>query len=121
MDSYPPVTFAWISSPLDEYLVVMQGCEAEVAKGQLKVVTFLAVGEQVDPFRVRPPSTSLPSSSWAATAWLSARAFLFSARLLEAAPLVRLLEPGQLSRRFANVFYLRICYPNFLKIFMLFD
>ena len=103
MDSYPPVTFAWISSPLDEYLVVMQGCEAEVAKGQLKVVAFLAVGEQVDPFRVRPPSTSLPSSSWTATAWLSARAFLFSARRLVAAPLVRPLEPGQLSRRFANV------------------
>ena len=102
MDSYPPVAFAWISSPLDEYLAVMKGCEAEVAKGQLKVVAFLAVGEQVDPFRVRPTSTLLPYS-WAATAWLSARAFLFSARRLEAAPLVRPLEPGQLSRRFANV------------------
>jgi len=80
MESYPPT--AWISSPLDEYLAVLKGCEAGVDKDQLKVEAFLAVGEQVDPFRVRPPSAPLPPSSWAAAAWNSARSFLFAARRL---------------------------------------
>ena len=116
MGSNPPAAFAWISSPLDECLVVRKGCEAEVDKDQLKVEAFLAVGEQVDPFRVCPPSPRLPPSSWAATAWQAARAFLFSARRLEAGPPVRPLELGQLPWFYANVGYLRICYSNFLKI-----
>ena len=103
MEPNPPAAFAWISSPLDECLAVREGCEAEVDKDQLKVEAFLAVGEQVDPFRVRPPSTQMPPSSWAATAWGLARSFLFAARRLEAGPLVRPLEPGQLSQRIANV------------------
>jgi len=103
MGSNPPAAFAWISSPLDEYLASHGVKEMEVDEGLLRVETFLAVGEQVDPFRVRPPSALLPPSSWAATAWNSARSFLFAARRLEAGPLVRPLEPGQLFRRFANV------------------
>ena len=103
MDSKPSAAFAWVSSPLDEYLAVLKGCEAEVDEGRMKVEAFLAVGEQVDPFRVRPPSASLPSPSLAASAWQLAWTFLLSARRLEAGPLLRPLEPGQLSRRFANV------------------
>ena len=99
MESHPHAAFAWISSPLDEYLASMEG----VDKGQMKVEAFFAVGEMVDPFRIHPQSAPLPPLSWAATAWQSARVFLFAARRLEAGPLVRPLEPGQLSQRIANV------------------
>ena len=116
MDSKPSAAFAWVSSPLDEYLAALTGCEAEVDEGRMKVEAFLAVGEQVDPFRVRPPSALLPSPSWAATAWQSARAFLFPARRLEAGPPLQPLNPGQLTRFCSNVGYLRICNSNFLKI-----
>jgi len=81
----------------------------------MKVEAFLAVGEQVDPFRVHPPSASLPSPSWAAIAWQSARSFLFAARRLEAGPLLRPLKPMQLSRFCSNVGYRQICYLNFFK------
>ena len=101
MESNPPAAFPWINSPLDEFLAGCGVKEMEVEEGRLRVEAFFAVGEQVDPFRVRPPST--PPSSWAATAWGLARSFLFAARRLEAGPLVRPLEPGQLSRRFAKV------------------
>ena len=103
MESNPPAAFPWINSPLDEFLAGCGVKEMEVEEGRLRVEAFLAVGEQVDPFRVHPPSAPLPPSSWAATAWGLARSFLFAARRLEAGPLVRPLEPGQLSRRFANV------------------
>jgi len=103
MGSNPPAAFPWINSPLDEFLAGLRVCEEEVDEGRLKVEAFFAVGEQVDPFRVRPLSPLLPSPSWAAIAWQSARTFLLSARRLEAGPLLRPLEPGQLFRRFANV------------------
>jgi len=81
----------------------MEVCEAGVDEGKMKVEAFFAVGEMVDPFRIHPQPDPLPPSSWAAPAWGLARSFLFAARRLEAGPLVRPLEPGQLSRRFANV------------------
>jgi len=108
MGSNPHAAFAWVTSPLDEFLAGSGVCDAEVAEGRMKVEAFLAVGEQVDPFRVRPPSALLPSPSWAATAWQSARAFLFPARRLEAGPPLRPLNPGQLTRFCSNVGYLRI-------------
>jgi hypothetical protein len=113
MGSSPPSAFPWVSSPLDEYMASLMVMEAEVDENVLRVEAFLAVGEQVDPFRVRPPSAPLPPSSWAANAWNSARAFLFSARRLEAGPLLRPLKPGQLTPFCSNVGYLQICYPNF--------
>ena len=103
MEAKFPAAFVWPSSPLDEYLASMAVCEAGMDEDQRKVETFLAVGELVDPFRIHPQPAPLPPSSWAATAWGLARSFLFAARRLEAGPLVRPLEPGQLSRRFANV------------------
>jgi len=103
MESHHPAAFPWTSSPLDEYLAVRKGCDAEVDKGQLKVEAFLAVGEMVDPFRVRPPSAPSSSVGLLSAVWALARSFLFADRRFEAGPLLRSMALGQLSRRFANV------------------
>jgi len=103
MESHPPAAVIWTSSPLDEYLVSMEVCEAGMDEGKRKVETFFAVGEMVDPFRIHPQPAPLPPSSWAATAWGLARSFLFSGRRFEAGPLLRPLELEPLSRRFSNV------------------
>ena len=103
MDSKPSAAFAWINSPLDEFLVGSGVKEEEVDEGRLKVEAFFALGGLVDPFRVPSLPAPLPPSSWAATVWQASQSFLFTARRLEAGPLVRPLEPGQLSRRFAKV------------------
>ena len=103
MESHPPAAFPWTSSPLDEYLASMEVCEAGVNEGQMKVEAFLAVGEQVDPFRVRPPSAPLTSVGLLSAVWALARSFLFAGRRFEVGPLLRPLELGQLYRRCANV------------------
>jgi len=115
MGSSPPEAFPWVSSPLDDFMASLMVKEAGMDEGTMKVEAFFAVGEMVDPFRIHPQPSSLPPSSWAATAWSSARSFLLAARRLEAGPLVRPLEPGQLIRFCSNVGYLRICYSDFLQ------
>jgi len=114
METNPPAAFVWTSSPLDEYLASYGVKEEEVDEGRLKVEAFLAVKEQVDPFRATPPSAPSPPAGLFSAVWASARSALFPRRAstllverlaanLSVAP--RRLEAGQLTRLCENVCY----------------